>query len=216
MSSRHPRSVARRRTLSRLRALAATGRASSAAPARARLRSSALLARRAALLRRRPAVDGLPAAGARHPLAGHDGHPAVRRHQPVDHRDRQSLRAHHGLRDDALRAGSGGRAGRAGRSRPWSRASPVAAVIGLINGFIIAYLGVSPILATLGTMTLVQGHLDRASPAATCISGFPDPIVFIGNGTVWGVPGRAPRLRRRGDPAGGDAGPHAARARRST
>ena len=33
----------------------------------------------------------------------------------------------------------------------------VAALVGLVNGFVIAYLGVSPILATLGTMTLCKG-----------------------------------------------------------
>jgi len=63
----------------------------------------------------------------------------------------------------------------------------VAASIGLINGFVIAYLGVSPILATLGTMTLCKG-LAIGLTRGNVISGFPDPIVFIGNGTVFGVP----------------------------
>jgi simple sugar transport system permease protein len=63
----------------------------------------------------------------------------------------------------------------------------VAALIGLINGFVIAYLGVSPILATLGTMTLCKG-LAIGLTHGNVISGFPDPIVFIGNGTVFGVP----------------------------
>ncbi len=63
----------------------------------------------------------------------------------------------------------------------------VAALIGLINGFVIAYLGVSPILATLGTMTLCKG-LAIGLTHGNVISGFPASIVFIGNGTVWGVP----------------------------
>jgi len=63
----------------------------------------------------------------------------------------------------------------------------VAALVGLINGFVIAYLGVSPILATLGTMTLCKG-LAIGLTRGNVISGFPDPIVFIGNGTVFGVP----------------------------
>jgi simple sugar transport system permease protein len=63
----------------------------------------------------------------------------------------------------------------------------VAALIGLINGFVIAYLGVSPILATLGTMTLCKG-LAIGLTHGNVISGFPAPIVFIGNGTVGGVP----------------------------
>ena len=33
----------------------------------------------------------------------------------------------------------------------------VGTIVGLINGFVIAYLGVSPILATLGTMTMCKG-----------------------------------------------------------
>jgi len=63
----------------------------------------------------------------------------------------------------------------------------VAAVVGLINGFVIAYLGVSPILATLGTMTMCKG-LSIGLTRGNVISGFPDPIVFLGNGTLLGVP----------------------------
>lgn len=63
----------------------------------------------------------------------------------------------------------------------------VAAVIGLINGLVIAYLGVSPILATLGTMTMVKG-IAVGLTHGNVISGFPAPVVFIGNGTVLGVP----------------------------
>ena len=63
----------------------------------------------------------------------------------------------------------------------------VAALVGLVNGFVIAYLGVSPILATLGTMTLCKG-LAIGLTRGNVISGFPEPIVFIGNGTVFGVP----------------------------
>jgi len=63
----------------------------------------------------------------------------------------------------------------------------VAVLVGLLNGFVIAYLGVSPILATLGTMTLCKG-LAIGLSRGNVISGFPEPIVFIGNGTVFGVP----------------------------
>ena len=63
----------------------------------------------------------------------------------------------------------------------------VAALVGLVNGFVIAYLGVSPILATLGTMTLCKG-LAIGLTRGNVISGFPEPIVFIGNGTVFGMP----------------------------
>jgi simple sugar transport system permease protein len=63
----------------------------------------------------------------------------------------------------------------------------VAAIVGLINGFVIAYLGVSPILATLGTMTMCKG-LSIGLTRGNVISGFPEPIVFLGNGTLMGVP----------------------------
>lgn len=63
----------------------------------------------------------------------------------------------------------------------------VATVIGVINGYVIAYLGVSPILATLGTMTMVKG-LSVGLTRGNVISGFPEPIQFIANGTVLGIP----------------------------
>jgi ribose/xylose/arabinose/galactoside ABC-type transport system permease subunit len=63
----------------------------------------------------------------------------------------------------------------------------VALLVGLINGFVIAYLGVSPILATLGTMTACKG-LSIGMTRGNVISGFPDAIVFLGNGTLAGIP----------------------------
>jgi simple sugar transport system permease protein len=63
----------------------------------------------------------------------------------------------------------------------------VAGLIGLLNGLIIAYVGVSPILATLGTMTMVKG-ISIGLTHGNVISGFPAPILFIGNGVVLGVP----------------------------
>lgn len=63
----------------------------------------------------------------------------------------------------------------------------VAALIGLINGSVIAYLGVSPILATLGTMTFVKGVAVGLTHGGV-IAGFPPFMVFIGNGSILGVP----------------------------
>ena len=77
--------------------------------------------------------------------------------------------------------------GAPGRSRRSLAGFAVAAIIGLINGYVIAYLGVSPILATLGTMTMVKG-LSIGLTRGNVISGFPEPIVFIANGTVLGIP----------------------------
>jgi ribose/xylose/arabinose/galactoside ABC-type transport system permease subunit len=63
----------------------------------------------------------------------------------------------------------------------------VAAVIGVVNGYLIAYLNVSSILATLGTMTTVKG-ISIGLSRGNVISGFPEPIVYIANGTLLGVP----------------------------
>jgi ribose/xylose/arabinose/galactoside ABC-type transport system permease subunit len=63
----------------------------------------------------------------------------------------------------------------------------VAALIGLLNGLLVAYVGVSPILVTLGTMTMVKG-IAIGLTHGNVISGFPAWVVFIGNGTVLGVP----------------------------
>ena len=63
----------------------------------------------------------------------------------------------------------------------------VALAIGALNGFVIAYLGVSPILATLGSMTLIKG-IAIGLTRGGILSNFPQPIVFIGNGSVFGIP----------------------------
>ncbi|BBK33164.1 simple sugar transport system permease protein [Stella humosa] len=63
----------------------------------------------------------------------------------------------------------------------------VAAAAGLLNGVLIAYLRVSPILATLGTMTLLKG-LAIGLTRGEVLSGFPEPILYLGNGTLLGVP----------------------------
>ncbi|AXU94525.1 MAG TPA: ABC transporter permease [Erwinia persicina] len=63
----------------------------------------------------------------------------------------------------------------------------VAALVGLLNGVLVAYLRVPPMLATLGTMTAAKG-LAIGFSHGNVISGFPAPIVFIGNGTLLGIP----------------------------
>ncbi len=60
-------------------------------------------------------------------------------------------------------------------------------LLGLLNGFIVAYLGVSPILATLGTMTLIDG-IAVVLTKGRVISGFPRAVLAIGNGDVLGFP----------------------------
>ncbi|MBN1266523.1 MAG: ABC transporter permease [Anaerolineales bacterium] len=63
----------------------------------------------------------------------------------------------------------------------------VSAIIGLLNGLLIAHLDVSPILATLGTMILVNG-ISIVLTKGYVISGFPPLILFLGNGKVAGIP----------------------------
>lgn len=62
-----------------------------------------------------------------------------------------------------------------------------AAIIGLLNGVLIAKVEVSPILATLGTMILLNG-VAIALTRGYVISGLPAPVRFIGNGLVLGIP----------------------------
>ena len=63
----------------------------------------------------------------------------------------------------------------------------LAALVGLTNGFMIAYLRVPPMLATLGTMTAVKG-LAIGLSHGNVISGFPEPIIFVGHGSLLGIP----------------------------
>lgn len=63
----------------------------------------------------------------------------------------------------------------------------LAVLIGTVNGLLIAVIGVSPILATLGTMTLITG-LNILLTNGAVISGFPPLIQFLGNGDLFGIP----------------------------
>ncbi len=63
----------------------------------------------------------------------------------------------------------------------------VSALVGLFNGLLVAVIGVSPILATLGTMILINGFAIVLTKGYV-ISGFPEPVLFIGNGVIFGIP----------------------------
>ena len=60
-------------------------------------------------------------------------------------------------------------------------------LLGAITGAIIAYLGVSPILATLGAMTLIDGANLMLS-GGSVISNFPEIFSQIGQGVVLSIP----------------------------
>jgi simple sugar transport system permease protein len=60
-------------------------------------------------------------------------------------------------------------------------------VIGILNGFFITKMNIPAILVTLGTMTLLQG-VNLVLTKGYTISGFPQKLIFIGNGTISGIP----------------------------
>jgi ribose/xylose/arabinose/galactoside ABC-type transport system permease subunit len=59
--------------------------------------------------------------------------------------------------------------------------------IGLITGVIVAFLGVHPILVTLGTMIALKGIAVYATSGGV-IGGFPTAVLFLGNGTLLAFP----------------------------
>ena len=63
----------------------------------------------------------------------------------------------------------------------------VGLVAGLANGLIIAGIGVTPILATLATLTLYNGIAVGVRNGQSII-GLPEEFVAIGNSSLWGIP----------------------------
>jgi simple sugar transport system permease protein len=63
----------------------------------------------------------------------------------------------------------------------------VAAVCGLLNGVLVVIFRIPPILATLGTMKLLEGIslvITKGSP----ITNYPEQFLFVGSGTVSYIP----------------------------
>ncbi len=60
-------------------------------------------------------------------------------------------------------------------------------IIGLVTGFIVAIVGVHPILVTLGTQTLITGISIWLTRGQT-LSGFPDALIRVSNETIVGIP----------------------------
>ena len=83
-------------------------------------------------------------------------------------------------------------------------------VIGLVTGFLVASMGVHPILVTLGTKSVIDG-VSIWLTRGTVVSGLPNSFQWLGNGVLLGVP--VPFLRP--DPGGGrgraDPHPHLVR-----
>lgn len=59
--------------------------------------------------------------------------------------------------------------------------------VGLINGFLIAYIGVPPILATLGTQGLFLG-IATVITKGLSVANFPQSFLYIGSGSILGIP----------------------------
>jgi ribose transport system permease protein len=62
-----------------------------------------------------------------------------------------------------------------------------AAVIGICNGLIVSYLGISAFIATLATGSIITGAVLGISDSKTIITGIPDEFTVIGQGSLFGV-----------------------------
>ena len=63
----------------------------------------------------------------------------------------------------------------------------VAGAIGVFNGLIVSYLGISAFIATLATGSIITGAMLGISNSKTIITGIPDEFLVIGQGSVFGV-----------------------------
>ncbi|WP_299967543.1 ABC transporter permease [uncultured Roseobacter sp.] len=63
----------------------------------------------------------------------------------------------------------------------------IGAVAGVLNGALVAFFGLPPILATLGSGLVFTGFA-IAMTGGSAVMGFPDAVAVIGNGQVWGIP----------------------------
>lgn len=60
-------------------------------------------------------------------------------------------------------------------------------LVGLLNGFVVAYIGVTPILVTLGSKTLYEG-ISMWLTKGGAISNFPEAYYWFGNESLAGIP----------------------------
>ncbi len=63
----------------------------------------------------------------------------------------------------------------------------VAGAIGVFNGVIVSYLGISAFIATLATGSIITGAMLGISNSKTIITDIPDEFLVIGQGSVFGV-----------------------------
>ncbi|MBC8388700.1 MAG: ABC transporter permease [Actinobacteria bacterium] len=60
-------------------------------------------------------------------------------------------------------------------------------IFGLLNGLLVGYLNINPVLATLGTMIFYSGVSLLISEGKS-LKGFPSQMFYIGNGVFVGIP----------------------------
>jgi ribose transport system permease protein len=63
----------------------------------------------------------------------------------------------------------------------------VAAGIGVFNGLIVSYMGISAFIATLATGSIITGAMLGISNSKTIITGIPDEFLIIGQGALFGI-----------------------------
>lgn len=63
----------------------------------------------------------------------------------------------------------------------------IAAMIGVVNGLIVSYLGISAFIATLATGSIITGAMLGISNSKTIITGIPDAFMTIGQGSIFGI-----------------------------
>ena len=63
----------------------------------------------------------------------------------------------------------------------------IGAIAGLVNGSLIAFFGLPPILATLGSGLVFTGFA-IAMTGGSAVMGFPDTVALIGNAQIFGIP----------------------------
>jgi ribose transport system permease protein len=61
------------------------------------------------------------------------------------------------------------------------------ALIGILNGLIVSYLGISAFIATLATGSIITGAVLGISDSKTIITGIPDEFMTIGQGAIFGI-----------------------------
>lgn len=63
-----------------------------------------------------------------------------------------------------------------------------ASLIGILNGVLVSYLGISAFIATLAMGSVITGVILGYSESRTIVSGLPDAFGLLGQGSSFGVP----------------------------